>query len=147
MDITKAVKNTGRTTRMLEHAIALAEQTKRPVYVLFKDQESLRNTLGPNFQNPLIWARVAHFCDFLDFKTLECKDPEFEKQFHVLIDHAVYEMVFEKQLRKLHQYDQILQINMEHVLGLSVNTLIGFGEQGQVLQVQLKNDDREIYHN
>ena len=98
-----ANRRTGRTTRMMEEAKALA-RVGRAVYVIFgypahnrnlEDEESIQ--LGIKFETP---TSMSNF----DWPTMSLKGAH--RNCVVLVDHYAIESYFSRMLAVLHRYDK-----------------------------------------
>lgn len=100
-------RQSGRTTRTVQAAIAALEQGK-PVYLVL-DNELQSKTLHLKHEN-LHLVGVAFADDLnIDFKTMEVEN--FEHDAIVFFDHSVIERRFHKTLKALHQFDNVEVFN------------------------------------
>lgn len=97
----KDLRQTGRTTRMIEDANNRARQGVKVCVVMAsqRDADRLRGKTHPNVRV------IALPVDWIDWRTLMVAGEEFSET--LLIDHRVIEQQFAKQLEMLHRFDGV----------------------------------------
>lgn len=97
-----AIRATGRTHRMLEHAKQL-DREGRKVHVITNEKDELKSRLGAEIGG----IKVESFDLYrFDLKTMRIRGADLNHV--VLIDHFVIETEFAEIIKMLHRYDPSL---------------------------------------
>jgi len=96
-------RGTGRTTRMLEEAVRLAE-ANRAVYVVMGNHQQAKTFENKMPQGLGIQFETAQSLSNFDWETLTL--PGAHPNCVVLVDHYAIESKFNRILEELHRYDE-----------------------------------------
>lgn len=140
MKTINALRQTGRTSRMLERATNCGVESKQPVYVIMSNQAEI-DSVPPQFgslsYSGVVLIPLNKASGLIDVETLK---PLKESEGKIIfIDHGVVESKFQYLVNLLHDYDGSFRFPMSDVDGVTVNNDDGnCGPYSQTLSVKLK---------
>lgn len=107
MKLLDTLRQTGRTTRMLEAAKLHAEKHQEDVYVIVSDSDYISYSKNTNYTSKgLVFMRFSQSLDVLDLTTFKQRHPKIK----VFVDHEVIEHQLAHALKLMHQFDKYVQI-------------------------------------
>lgn len=111
MKIMSNLRQTGRTTRMLEEALSISESQTKPVVVVFYNQLELnqhKNGINKERYKNINFITLKNSKDLIDPQTLKLRKKSHD--IIIFIDHGIVEVLFPHLVRILHQYDNFIRI-------------------------------------